>query len=205
VFALLSRNCDEWREDGRFGVVEPRREAVSDEDGVAELATDVFEVNQGSASLEPLTQERQFKNVHKVRVRRLDDILGDSGRIGVMKIDIEGHELRALEGAREALSSGRIRDLVLEERNEPPTPVTRLLAGHGYAMMRIGLGLRGPIVGRLDDLTVVPGFGDDQSLLATREPRRAIERLGARGWAVYRVGPAGRNERARRPGRQPAG
>jgi FkbM family methyltransferase len=201
VFALLMRNCREWQADRAFGVIEARQEALSDEDGAAELATDVFEVNEGSASLEPLTRERHSKNIHTVRVRRLDDVREADADVGVMKIDIEGHELQALAGARDALATGRIRDVVLEEREDPPTPVTRLLAEHGYAIMRIGLRLRGPTLGRLDDRSITPGFGDDQSLLATRDPGRAVARLGLRGWAVYGVGPAGRVERTLRPRR----
>jgi FkbM family methyltransferase len=201
VFALLMRNCREWLADGTGGAIEAHQEALSNTDGVAELSTDVFEVNEGSASLAPLTRERYSKNIHEVRLRRLDDVLGVDTRIGVMKMDIEGHELQALEGARDALAAGRIRDVVLEERDEPPTPVTRFLVEHGYAMMRIGLRLRGPSLGHLGDATISPGFGDDQSLLATREPDRAIARLGVRGWAVYGVGPAGRVESTVRPRR----
>jgi FkbM family methyltransferase len=198
VFALLMRNVREWMATTSAGTIQARQEALSDSDGVAELSTDVFDINEGSASLEPVTRERHTKNIHRVRVRRLDEVLGAEVRIGVKKIDVEGHELHALQGARAALAAGRIRDIVFEERNEPPTPVTRLLADHGYAMMRIGEALRGPSLGPLGDRTINTGFGNSQSLLATLAPQRAVERLGLRGWAIYGVGPAGQAERSRR-------
>jgi FkbM family methyltransferase len=203
VFGLLTRNAREWMAKPSAATIEARQEALSNADGVGELSTDVFKTNEGSASLEPLTSERFGKDVHTVRVRRLDGVLGADARIGVAKLDIEGHELHALEGSRDALAAGRIRDIVLEERNEPPTPVTRLLGEHGYAVMQIGLCLRGPRLGPLSDCTVTRGFGDDRSLLATLAPDRAVERLGARGWAIYGVGPAGRAERMRRRQSQP--
>lgn len=199
VFTLLMRNAREWMATSTTATIEARQEAVSDTAGVAELSTDVFDINEGSASLEPLTRVRGAKNVHRVRVCRLDDVLGPDAQIGVVKIDIEGHELHALEGARAALTTGRIRDIVFEERNELPTPVTRLLAEHGYAMMRIGARLRGPTLGALVDRSIKTGFGDDQSLLATLAPERAVERLGVRGWAVYGVGPAGADRARRAP------
>ncbi len=200
VFALLARNTREWVAASARDI-EARPEALSDREGVAELSTDVFETNEGSATLESVTTERYGKDVHTVPVKRLDDVVGDDIRIGVMKIDIEGHELQALLGARGLLAAGRIRDIVLEEREEPPTPVTRLLAEHGYALMRLGQALRGPTAGPLDDQTISTGFGDDLSLLATLAPERAIERLRVRGWAIYRAGPAGRIEHDRNPQR----
>jgi FkbM family methyltransferase len=195
VYALLDKNVREWRARPSAPTIEAHQEALSDRDGVAELATDVFGLNEGSASLEPLAQPRHAKDVHTVRVRRVDDVLGDKARVGVMKLDVEGHELHALRGAQAALTTGRIRDLVVEEQDEPPTPVTRLLAQHGYTLMRIGEQLRGPIVGALDDPTIAVGFGLAQSLLATLDPQRALERLKLRGWATYGVGPAAKLRR----------
>lgn len=199
VFARLATNVARWSAAPGAATYDIHQAGISDSDGMATLATDAFEVNQGSASLEPLTRRRGGVDAHTVPVARLDTVLAETGGVGVMKIDIEGHELRALSGAAQTLAAGRIRDIVLEEREPPPTPVTRVLEQHGYTLMALGEHLRGPTAGPLGSVRVKPG--EDPSLLATREPRRAAERLAVRGWAVYGLGPAAR----RYPGRPAAG
>jgi FkbM family methyltransferase len=196
VFSRLARNARNWALAPSRQHIDLRQVGLSDVDGAATLSTDVFEINQGSASLEPLSSERGAKNEHRVRVERLDHAIGGEDSVGVMKLDVEGHEIHALAGARALLASGRIRDIVFEERDQPPTAVTRLLQAHGYAVLQIAERLRGPAVGPLGELRVAAG--EDPSFLATREPERAIERLRTRGWAIYGIGPAGRVERARR-------
>jgi FkbM family methyltransferase len=54
-----------------------------------------------------------FEEKREVRLRRLDEVCRERGvrHIDLLKLDVEGHELRALEGAGELLSSGAI-DLV---------------------------------------------------------------------------------------------
>ncbi len=196
VFGRLEKNAARWSALSRSGVIDLRQTGLSDVDGEAILATDVFEINQGSASLEPLTQRRGRVDEHSVCVRRLDTVLADEGDVGVMKIDIEDHELRAFQGGAESLRAGRIRDIVFEERQPPPTAVTRLLEECGYTVVRLGEHLRGPLMAPIAGSAL--GSKDDPSLLATRDPDRAVERLRARGWAIYGLGPAGRSDRDRR-------
>ncbi len=103
-----------------------------------------------------------------------------------MKIDVEGHELSALRGAERALAAGRIRDILFEEREPPPTPVTDLLQAHGYTLLQIDERLRGPAV---DFLGARPlKTREDPNLLATRDSSRAFKRLSRAGWAVLGVG-----------------
>jgi FkbM family methyltransferase len=51
-----------------------------------------------------------------VRLRRLDDVCAETGveRIDLLKLDVEGHELEALAGARRMLEEGRIDFLAFE-------------------------------------------------------------------------------------------
>jgi FkbM family methyltransferase len=190
VFSRLSTNAEGWNLPSSPQHIELHQMGLSDTTGVATLTTDVFEINQGSPTLEPPPPDRPATDVRTVRVQRLDEMVDADARIGVMKIDVEGHELRALAGAKTLLSSGRVRDIVFEERDEPPTAVTRLLREHGYTILQIGERLWGPAVDHLGTSGITVIAGEDRNLLATRAPDRAIERLRVRGWAIYGVGPA---------------
>lgn len=120
-----------------------------------------------------------------------------------MKIDVEGHERAVLEGAERALADRRIRDVVFEDFDDPPTAVAQLLQGHGYEIFSLDHSLLRPLAGpptrRAGGLS-----GADPSYLATADPRRALDRLSRRGWAVLGVGPAARltgDARSGSPGR----
>jgi FkbM family methyltransferase len=192
VFTRLSRNVAQWSSDASMAHIALRPIALSDRNGTAVLSTDHFATNQGSGSLEhgPVTAN---EDVHEVVARRLDYLIEDDALIGVMKIDVEGHELKVLQGAEGLLSSGRIRDVLFEEHRTPPTPVTELLEHHGYTILRFDEQLFGLAVGRVDTATQLgKPRQDEPSLLATQSPERALARLAPRGSAVYRVGPAGR-------------
>jgi FkbM family methyltransferase len=69
----------------------------------------------------------------EVPVKRLDDLrLGD---VGLVKIDVEGHELAVLRGATDTLARNRPAVLVeAEERHHPNAvaAITELLTGLGY-------------------------------------------------------------------------
>jgi FkbM family methyltransferase len=190
VFKRLSRNLAEWEARGSMGRFEPHRVALSDRDGTALLATDNFETNQGSATLEQNTVT-QASDARDVVTRRLDGLIEQDRLIGVMKIDVEGHERKVLEGAERMLSSRSIRDILFEEHNTPPSPVTELLERHGYTILRFDEHLFGPVIrpGLSAARTKRP---EEPSLLATLAPQRARARLDPRGWAIYGIGPAGR-------------
>ena len=65
--------------------------------------------------------------------------------VGVLKLDVEMHELEALRGADGLLSRKLIRDIVFEEHRAAPTPVTTLLESYGYEIIGIRQGLGGPV------------------------------------------------------------
>jgi FkbM family methyltransferase len=91
-----------------------------------------------------------------VHSRRLDDLEFDSDSI-VLKIDVEGQELRVLEGASGILTNGSVRAVYLDGYDD--ASINDLLIGYGFKLY--------------DGRTLRPVVGKTFSLLALRECRTA--------------------------------
>lgn len=78
--------------------------AVSDHEGTATFR--VFDEASGYNGL-AASGQREGGTEIEVEVRRLDDALPEGWRPGLVKIDVEGHELAALRGARRTLDEAR--------------------------------------------------------------------------------------------------
>ena len=59
-------------------------------------------------------QKRIFRKTKKIEVHRLDEILSKEVHVQLLKIDVEGHELKVLEGATGILQKGYIKNIVIE-------------------------------------------------------------------------------------------
>ena len=57
---------------------------------------------------------RKTKNLKKIEVHRLDEILSREVHVQLLKIDVEGHELKVLEGATGILQKGHVKNIVIE-------------------------------------------------------------------------------------------
>lgn len=184
IYGELTSNIELFRSSSNIATIRAFRTALSAIAGTEFLLeTDEFAHNRGGASLLDPTSRRVAKSF-AVATRRLDDVTDPRVPIGVMKIDVEGHELGVLDGCEERLSRNAIRDIVFEEHRVPPTPVTRRLENHGYEVFRLAKGLLGPIVAptrkRINDPFDTPNY------LATVDTHRALERLRPRSWRVLR-------------------
>lgn len=195
VFATLARNAARLRDVDRLDVVELRQAGVSQARGTLPLRIDpqTFSYNKGTASLQapapgspPGSAAGESVEVATVR---LDEEL--AGPIGVMKLDVEMHELQALRGASALLARGAVRDIVFEEHEPPPTPVTELLQASGYTILGVRQGVLRPLVSAPLD-AYRRQLWDPPALLATRDPDRARERLRPLGWRSLRRGLARR-------------
>jgi len=86
--------------NGLSDLVELRQAALSDAEATAELTRDGQ--NLGGHALDPAQVHRPAGETVSVETVRLDDVLRrkaiDPGRIGLVKIDVEGHEVAALAG-----------------------------------------------------------------------------------------------------------
>jgi FkbM family methyltransferase len=186
IYGTLARNVALWEREEHVRTIETRQAAVSARAGTLPLAVDpeAFARNKGTASLE----HTDGANATDVRTVRLDEEVAE--HVGVLKLDVEMHELAALEGAEALLSRRLIRDVLFEEHEPPPTPVTRLLEDHGYAVLSVRQGLTGPILCAPEE-AYSKKLWDPPALLATADPERARRRLRRRGWVSLRSRPAG--------------
>lgn len=182
---LLRRNAERWSADPGLARVDVHDCGLSRAPGTAMLHQPRrFAGNAGIATLEAASEDG---DAFAVDVRRLDD-LAPAGSIGVVKIDVEGHECAVLEGACDALGQRRIRDVVLEEHGGALAPSLALLRDNGYTIFSLGNTLLRLIVAPADR---PPRTGTwlGQSYLATRDPIRAQARLRPGGWLLPGVVP----------------
>ena len=183
LYPRLSRNIERWKAiPALAGRVEGRAQAVSSACGTSILniprgwCTD----NQMLATLEEQPNPEAFDEV-RVPVTTLDEVIREAGGpIGVLKIDIEGHEFQAFKGARESLSQRKIRDIIYEDFAGIGSDPSKLLASHGYFIFGVKSSLLGPVL--IDDRHLgKPAYGE-HNFVATIDPARVKKRMSARGY-----------------------
>jgi FkbM family methyltransferase len=190
VFELLDQNATRWRAHPGVANVETRQAAVTDRSGTAELESGpLFHVNMGLASLAGADGGAAAgATLFEVQAQRLDEAFA-ADRIGLLKVDVEGHEPAVLAGAERLLRAGAIRDIVFEDHHPYPDECTRMLEDAGYHLVALDndlFGLR--LLEPRERVRFNPWPGP--SYLATRDPDRAFARLRPRGWQVPEIGPS---------------
>lgn len=174
----LQRAMSAWPNAER---VEMWPNAVSDSSGEATLGMpENFGANEGQASL---SLDGKAGDEIIVQSVTLDRALGNR-RVGVMKIDVEGHELAVLRGAEHALAQGRIRDIVFEDHVPLPTDVSRYLTNRGYTIL--GLSERMMGVDLVAPEHAPPPLWSAPMYLATLDPDRARRLMAPRRWRSLR-------------------
>jgi FkbM family methyltransferase len=189
-FKELAYNVSVWRRNPHAAPVAAHNVALSDHAGVATLVIPAHsEGNRMLATLADDARSNTPDEKFEVPVQALDEIVGEGRRIGFLKLDVEGHELQVLAGCNRLLTSGGIRDILFEEVQVPPTPVTRLLESCGYSLFRAAGRVMGP------DLRPVESIGDSlvhgpPNFIATRDPDRLSARMAGSGWSALRSRPS---------------
>lgn len=110
-------------------VVERAMSARSGEHVEASIPDALF----GMASIFPDLKAAAWQT-RSVETTTLDEIIGDTARIALMKMDLEGAEAMTLEGARRSID--RIEAIIYEAFDERRA-VSKILAGHGFVITRI--------------------------------------------------------------------
>jgi FkbM family methyltransferase len=176
----LAANVGRFRDHQGYAPCRVLEIAASDSDGVADLfLPDDFDTNNGTARLEPTNTGSAVT----VRTSKLDTLLADR-EVGVMKLDVEGHEAAVLRGARRALEAERIRNIVFEDHLQGESDARRMLRGYGYSVFSLGWKIFGPTLN--DERHPASHSFEAPSFLATRDSQRAIELLQPRGWDSLR-------------------
>ncbi len=183
IASSLQEHIERWRETPRLGTIQVINKAVSERAGTAQLEIPgEFHCNRGTARIHQAGETGETMKLIKVDTICLDNLLDDPQvRIGMLKIDIEGHEKAALAGAAGLLKRGAIRDIIYEEQAEYPSPVSKYLEQFGYTIYLIRKGLLKPIL--MPPETPLYELGN---YLATRNPQRVEKRIANKGYRILR-------------------
>jgi FkbM family methyltransferase len=188
VIARLRESTAAWSRQYQLVNIEVRDQAVSSAAGTATLKVPRdFDNNNGRASLtEGHFRETVDIEEIEVPVATLDAAFPEDDQIGVLKIDIEGHELAALQGAERLLSAGCVRDIIFEEYAHFPTDISRSLENHGYTIFFLQKDILGPrlIATPCERSQTPPNY------LATLDPTRALRRFKPSGYLSLREHPS---------------
>ena len=182
LFAHLARNVRLWTQVSPeiAGRAELLQQAVSSGAGTAVLRIpcEEFQKNRGIATLETGGDPKAFDRI-EVTTTTLDMVVAREGPIGLLKIDIEGHEMTAFSAGRDSLGAGMIRDIVYEDFGGMASQVSNVLRGFGYELFGIQKSVTGPVL--LKDTQAERLFGST-NLIATLDPARLQERMAKRGY-----------------------
>jgi FkbM family methyltransferase len=186
AWSILTRNVEKWK-DYNLAAIVPVRKGVSSRSGTALLrATE----DLGGFTLEdaPPGVLVQGGPAAEIELTTLDAFLPEGEKAGLMKIDVEGHELAVLQGAGQVLANQRVRDIVFEDFQPQPSPVTRLLRGAGYSVFYLYPGWFSPkLVGVEESGPLLRQAHSEPNFLATANPQRALARFQPAGWKSLRI------------------
>jgi FkbM family methyltransferase len=189
VFVSLRENVENWKKDCRCGSFVLHRAALGAEIGQASLGTnDMFRTNRGTAWISNKAEASPELRVIDVPIQNLDSILDEDETIGVLKMDVQGHELGVLQGTAELLKRRAVRDIIFEEEAAFPAPTHKYLKSSGYTIF--GLQERFSRVLCLPDAQPIfdPATGSAPNYLATLDPKRAIALLAPTLWRSFGPG-----------------
>ncbi len=186
VFESLRENVETWKKDSRCGCFVLHRAALGTENGQALLHTnDWFRTNSGTARISDKVEASPDLKVIEVPIQNLDSLLDAGETIGILKMDVQGHELGVLRGMTRLLKRHAVRDIIFEEEAAFPAPTHKYLKSNGYSIF--GLQELFARVRCLPDAQPIfdPAFGPVPNYLATLDPNRANALLGPAMWRSF--------------------
>jgi FkbM family methyltransferase len=181
ISQILQQNCESWCVYSQLAPISVQQMALSDQAGEATLSEPIdFEENQGSSTLNSSTNTQ---NEYSVPLETLDTFFAnESSALGLVKLDVEGHELKVLQGAITLLKAERIRDIIFEELAGETGEAMELLQQHDFHIWGLCSGKLGPY---LCSSTERPK-SFSHNFLASRDKERVEQRMAQRGWNCLR-------------------
>ncbi len=187
VFALLEANVESWSANPALARVKLHQLALSSQPGRGAIVDGpLFGHYMGMAALATDDSHATSEQAHEVELRRLDDLVGQEP-IGLLKVDVEGHESEVLNGATALLDQGLVRDIIFEDHDLYPSKATSIVERAGYHLVSLSNDLGGLRLQSPDQRGQVPVW-PGPSYLATLDPARSMARLRTRGWKVNGIG-----------------
>jgi FkbM family methyltransferase len=182
VFTELAENVAVWSRTPATGRITLFNMALSDQVATMTLSLPAgFQENRGIAHLTDADAVAGDETEqYQVATTTLDALSDCFPPVSVMKMDVEGHELSVLRGGSAFFQRHKPRDILFEDHDGYPSPVTRTLEELGYRILSIRAGMSGPFLGP------APGAGarHGRDYLATLDPERVQSRMRRRGWSV---------------------
>jgi FkbM family methyltransferase len=178
---FLTANVEKWT-DFDLSPIALVRKGASDRTGTARLYP---AIDRGGFALEDdppglPRPRREGASATEIEVTTLDAFMPGNAEIGLLKIDVEGHELQVLKGAATLLQQNRIRDILFEDFCPQPSLVTLYLQAAGYTVFRLAPAWLRPAL--LEAMDYPEPSADVPNFLATRDPERARSRFRSFGW-----------------------
>ncbi|HXG48983.1 MAG TPA: FkbM family methyltransferase [Methylomirabilota bacterium] len=185
VFEALQMNVSPNALPPHAGAVEAHKVALSDTQGVGYL--DIPAEWRGNRGLAKVCQEAAGAGRSvEIQLQTLDEILGQDSRVGVCKVDVEGHELRVFRGGERVLRQQRLRDIIFEDFGAYPSATHQCLLDHGYSIYCLQRTLLKPTLHAASRETVHASEPGGGNYLATTAAARAESRFRRLGWQVLR-------------------
>jgi FkbM family methyltransferase len=144
-----------------------------------------FSRNSGTAGLQAASFAVGSERL-RVQAGKLDSFINDEV-VALLKIDVEGAELRVLRGAEKALAERRIRTVVYEDFSYETSGIASYLRKYGFSVFYLDGSLVRPCLRYVDEgFQRVPRRRDENFVAVLDAPAlmKAYRRLG---WRVFRL------------------
>jgi FkbM family methyltransferase len=189
AWEMLTRNVERWAAF-ELAPITVIRKGLSSRigDGLLRESLDLGGFSLEDDAPSEVMVAREHSRGIRVELTTLDDFLSQSAKIGLTKIDVEGHELAVLEGSKRILEQRLVRDIVFEDFCPQPSPVTLLLQAAGYEVLALLPTWRKPMLLTQKQLSEWrrPDY-DPPNFLATLDADRARARFDSAGWKCLSV------------------
>lgn len=184
IYSRLSANIARFSL-GRSGQVAANQVALSDGEGEDWMVVDpqVFTRNAGTARLRE-ADSKCGQAGFKVRLATLDSFIAGK-QVVLLKIDVEGAELRVLRGAERALTEQRVKAIVYEDFHPESSGIIGYLKGFGFSVFYLDGSVIRPTLHEVDGERGISIRGADENFLAVRDAANTVKAYRRAGWRVF--------------------